>query len=89
MFEICKLETLCLATGELETWHLAICKLETLYLATGELETWHLATGEPVDEVKGPLGLVIGDHVARVPHKDLSDTKHDPGHMTHGPWYKT
>ena len=50
---------------------------ETWHLVAGELEIWHLATGEPVDEVEGPLGLVVGDHVARVPHQDLRDTRHD------------
>ena len=29
-----------------------------------------LSAGEPVDEVEGPLGLVVGHHVAGVAHQD-------------------
>ena len=27
-----------------------------------------LSAGESVDQVKGPLGLVVGDHVPCIPH---------------------
>ena len=37
-------------------------------MISSSLSDERLSAGEPVDQVEGPLGLVVGDHVPRVSH---------------------